>query len=113
MSDRIPTPEEQGLDSSTGQALDPFAGLKREGVRLEGVAGVASVTERLHARVDHDFRYHPPQPGQPESYEVLRSKARELGHLIVDKVPPGREQATALTRLEEAVMHANAGIARA
>lgn len=33
-------------------------------------------------------------------------------HFVLYKVPDGRERATALTRLEEAVMHANAGIAR-
>lgn len=66
----------------------------------------------LHARVDNDFVYHPPKPDQPEKYTRLREEARVLAHLIVDLVPPGREQASALTRLEEAVMHANAGIAR-
>lgn len=43
---------------------------------------------------------------------AIREKAKELALLIADTVPAGREQSTALTRLEEAVMHANAGIAR-
>lgn len=66
----------------------------------------------MHARVDSDFKYHPPKPGQPVRYEQIRESARVLAHTIVELVPPGREQSTALTRLEEAVMHANAGIAR-
>jgi hypothetical protein len=69
--------------------------------------------EQLHQRVDRDFSYHAPREGQPEKYSALRAKARELAHLVVELVPSGREQASALTKLEESVMHANAGIARA
>jgi hypothetical protein len=56
--------------------------------------------------------YHAPKSGQPELYKRLRDKALELARMIVEEVPPGREQSSALTRLEETVMHANAGIAR-
>jgi hypothetical protein len=38
--------------------------------------------------------------------------ARKFASLIVERVPGGREQALALTKLEEVVMWANAGIAR-
>lgn len=66
----------------------------------------------LRQRIESDFRYHAPREAQPAKYEALRDKARELAQLMVDLVPEGRELATALTRLEEATMHANAGIAR-
>ena len=69
-------------------------------------------SDTLHARVDSDFTYHAPKPGQPEVYTRPRDEARSLAHSIVELVPPGREQATALTRLEEAIFHANAGVAR-
>lgn len=68
--------------------------------------------EKMMARVDNDFVYHSPKEGQQEIYASLRAKAKELAYMIVDVVPAGREQSSALTRLEEAVFHANAGIAR-
>jgi len=67
---------------------------------------------RMRVRIDNDFVYHKPLPGQPEIYTQLRDKAKELALMIVELVPEGREQSSALTRLEEAVFHANAGIAR-
>ena len=69
-------------------------------------------TPPLLARIESDFKYHPPKDGQAEQYVALRDKAKELATMIATLVPQGREQSTALTRLEEAVMHANAGIAR-
>jgi hypothetical protein len=67
---------------------------------------------QLLGRIESDFTYHAPKDGQPEAYALLRGQAKALARAIVELVPPGREQSTALTRLEEAVMHANAGIAR-
>lgn len=66
----------------------------------------------LHARVDRDFTYHPPKPGQPELYIEYRERARELAHWMVENIPAGRELSRALSDLEDAVMHGNAGIAR-
>lgn len=58
------------------------------------------------------FTYHAPRGDEPERYELLRGEGRELAELIVELVPAGREQAVALTKLEEVVMWANAGVAR-
>jgi len=58
------------------------------------------------------FSYHSPKCDQPERYEKLRAKALEFAELIVESTPDSREQALALTHLEEAVMQANAAIAR-
>lgn len=58
------------------------------------------------------FTYHAPKPGQPERYTRLRDAAKTFAELIVSEVPASREQSLALTNLEEAVMWANAGIAR-
>jgi hypothetical protein len=66
----------------------------------------------LKIRIQNDFTYHCPPAHKSEDFITLRNKAKELAVLFADLVPNGREQATALTRLEEAVMHANAGIAR-
>lgn len=42
----------------------------------------------------------------------LRDAGHELAKLINDKTPASREQSLALTHLEDAVMWANAAIAR-
>jgi hypothetical protein len=62
--------------------------------------------------IEKRFTYHPPQPGQPEKYEALRVKAKELAYLIDELCPTSREQSLAYGYLEIAVMWANAAIAR-
>ena len=58
------------------------------------------------------FTYHTPKSGQPEKYEQLREMALELALVIHESCPRSRERSLAFTKLEEAVMHANAAIAR-
>ena len=58
------------------------------------------------------FTYHQPKGTQPHRYEHLRRCAREFAREILLATPESREQSLALTALEEAVMWANAGIAR-
>lgn len=62
--------------------------------------------------IETRFTYHPPKEGQPAKYETLRGIAKEFAELIVELVPPGREASLAVTKVEEAIMVANAGIAR-
>lgn len=63
-------------------------------------------------QIENNFSYHAPKEGQPEKYEAIRTKAKELAYLIDEQVPNGREKALAMTKLEEAVMWANAAVAR-
>lgn len=62
--------------------------------------------------IENNFMYHPPKDGQPEKYTELREKAKELAYLIERLCPPSRERSVAMTNLEQAVMWANASIAR-
>ena len=62
--------------------------------------------------LDKRFTYHPTKPGQIGKYRDIRDKAKELAHLIDRKCPDSREKSLAMTKLEEAVMWANASIAR-
>lgn len=66
----------------------------------------------MNAVLENNYRYHAPQPGQPEKYEAVRSKAKELAYLIDELAPASREKSLAQTKLEESVMWANASIAR-
>ena len=62
--------------------------------------------------IENAFTYHAPKPGQPEKYQSIREKAKELAYLIDELVPYSREKSLAQTNLEQATMWANAGIAR-
>jgi len=62
--------------------------------------------------IDNNFKYHTPKNNQPEKYENLRNKAKELAYLIEELCPNSREKSLAFTKLEEGVMWANASIAR-
>ena len=58
------------------------------------------------------FTYHAPKEGQPAKYENLRKNALAFAELIDAMCPESRERSLAFTALEEAVMWANASIAR-
>lgn len=62
--------------------------------------------------IEKNFTYHAPKQGQPERYELIRNKAKELALVIEKSCPDSREKSLAFTKLEEAVMWANASIAR-
>ena len=64
------------------------------------------------SELDNRFKYHSPKDDQPARYEAIRAKAKELATLIVGSSPNSREQSLAITNLEQAIMWANAGIAR-
>ena len=62
--------------------------------------------------IEKNFTYHPPKGNQPERYERIRNKAKSLASSIDVYCPDSREKSLAMTKLEEAVMWANAAIAR-
>lgn len=62
--------------------------------------------------LENRFTYHRPHGNQAQRYEEMRDAAHELGKLIVENTPSGREQSLALTKLDEVVFWANAAIAR-
>ena len=62
--------------------------------------------------IERNFTYHAPKPGQPERYSTIREIAKGLALFIDDHCPDSREKSLSITKLEEAVMWANAAIAR-
>jgi hypothetical protein len=58
------------------------------------------------------FTYHQPTPGRLDSYRSIRAIAADFAMTVSTLVPESREQALALTKIEEAMFWANAGIAR-
>jgi hypothetical protein len=79
---------------------------------MEKAKDEASQRVELHLRIDNDFVYHAPSKADIEIHQELRSRALDFARYLVDYVPMGREQSLALTKLEEMVFWANAGIAR-
>ncbi|MBF6301186.1 hypothetical protein IU459_27110 [Nocardia amamiensis] len=63
--------------------------------------------------IDNRFNYHPASGDKVTAHEQTRAACRELAHRFDRELPPGREKALALTKLEETMFWANAAIARA
>lgn len=70
------------------------------------------LTEADFALLQQRFTYHPPKGTQPARYVRLRALAKLLATSILVNCPPSRERSMAITHLEEAIMWANASIAR-
>jgi hypothetical protein len=69
-------------------------------------------------RLDHDdidvrFSFHTAKgrPDVAERHDYIRRLCRELAHELLDQLPAGRDQALALTALEEVMMRGNRAIA--
>ena len=58
------------------------------------------------------FTYHAPKDGQVERYQEIRDYAHGLASLVNHQCPESREKSLAFTHIEDAVMWANAAIAR-
>lgn len=57
------------------------------------------------------FTYHAPKPDQLPRYEQLRWYAKEFATAVVNLCPAGPDTTTAVRKIREAVMMANASIA--
>jgi hypothetical protein len=60
----------------------------------------------------HRFAYHAPTGGKAKKHEAVRAACLEAALEIAVHCPNSRELSLAITKLEEAMMHANAAIAR-
>lgn len=58
------------------------------------------------------FTYHPPKEGQQYKYQSIRDAGLDFAQLLEEFCPDSRELSLAVTKIEEAVMWANAAIAR-
>lgn len=67
---------------------------------------------RYAKQIDDAFVSHDTDTSQREAMDVIRGAARTMAEQIAKYCPESREASTALTKLEESMFHANAGIAR-
>ncbi len=62
-------------------------------------------------QIQNTFTYHAPKGDQPQRYEKIRSAAAVFANMLAELCPDSRELSIAYTKLQEAVMFANASIA--
>lgn len=70
------------------------------------------MTKDFKQQIENNFKYHPPKDLQIEKYQTIRDLAKGIAIFINDVCPDSREKSLAITNLEQAVMWANASIAR-
>ena len=70
-----------------------------------------SETPTQNPSIESIFTFHAPTPEQAKQYVALREKAKELAYLIDESCPGGPSRTTAINKLRESVMWANASIA--
>lgn len=59
------------------------------------------------------FEYHPTATRDDVlAHEAVRARCRQLAEWLSTTIPEGREQALAITHLEDVMFWANAGLAR-
>lgn len=63
-------------------------------------------------QLENRFVHHAPQGDQAERYAAIRAKLLEAAKFIRDLTPCSPEQTRAINALDEAMMLANAAIAR-
>ena len=67
---------------------------------------------KMKDEIETRFTFHVSSTEQVSRYYKLHTAGKNLAYLIVELTPESREQSLALTHLEEAIMQANAAIAR-
>jgi hypothetical protein len=71
------------------------------------------MTPSIKDTFGHNCSYHPPTlEGTRRAHEEARDAIRTCGNKLLELTPQSREQSIAITKLEEAMMWANAAIAR-
>jgi hypothetical protein len=77
-----------------------------------GAADVSELQKPVLTELETRFIYHPPQLWQIPFYEEMRVRGFTLAEWIDQRLPDCREKSLALTSIEQAIMWANAGMAR-
>ena len=62
--------------------------------------------------LDNRFDHHPPDVLKAAVHQLLRGIFKDVASVVAHECPEGREKSLAITKLEEALMWANASVAR-
>ncbi len=66
----------------------------------------------MNEMIENNFSYHEPTPDTIALLEAIRAEGQRFAELVDDECLPSREKSLAMTKIEEAVMWANASIER-
>jgi len=108
----MPGPEDQDPRFQEDPSLTHREMEQAATTRLESSKPRHTPVFSVKEQVKNAFTYHAPKEDQRPRYESIRDQVHEVAKYLLANTPPGREQSLALTKLEEAVMWANAAIAR-
>lgn len=64
------------------------------------------------ADLEHRFSYHKPTDDKVIDHALVRERGLLFAKTVLESAPDCRERSLAITKIEEAVMWANAAIAR-
>ena len=99
---------------SYDRVVAPLADEFRKDVENEAAAGIG-VEEKIAfgntAWIEDLFTYHSPDPIQRQQLEAVRMAAKHFAEVLVKNTPISADQETAIRKLRECVMTANASIA--
>ena len=104
--DEQPFPQQESIGQQERRDLGDT------GTRGIGPTQPPTLTPLLAHRIENDFSFHPASSITGPKHDTVRSLLKGTAHNLIAIVPEGREQSLMLTALEEAMMWANAGIAR-
>ncbi len=76
------------------------------------ITTIYTPSENDAKKLVNNFTYHPLHGDQPARYENIRGEGQEYAKTLTALCPPSQELSLALTNLEQAIMWANAAIAR-
>jgi len=68
-------------------------------------------TPSIESQIENWFTHHAPKGDQPQRYQAIRDKAKELALVIAANTRPSADQTAALRKLRECVMTSNSSIA--
>lgn len=70
------------------------------------------MTHEDNAELHRRFTYHAPTPESVPKFLHVRANGQAMASVVMQHCPPCPERDEALRKIEEAIMWANAGIAR-
>lgn len=77
----------------------------------EGPRNMVAASDTPRFDLENLFTYHPPSLRQMGQYEAIRTAAKYFATVILRNTPGNADQTTAIRKLRECVMTANASIA--
>lgn len=100
------------MQDDRGDAHVPITTEAEATAKAEIAALMSSAPFAVNESIEAIFTYHPPTGDEPGRYLRIREAAKTLAYVIDQCCPPSPDRTAAIRSVSEAVMTANASIAR-